>query len=92
MSYLFGDELGYLRGTLRFDIDMVIDADPEYVAQAIEKGYNGLLFVHSEYAHPEWRPDREGKVMPWTTLVNRIELDKITKANDARLKEEDDGE
>ena len=92
MAYMLGDDLGYIRGTLRYNVDLVVDADPNYVSIALEKGFNTLLFTHSEYAHPEWRPDRDDPMIPWTAMVERIDKDKITKANDARLKEEDTSE
>lgn len=89
--YMFGDELSYLRGVMRYHIDLVVDCDPEFVAQAVERGYNTLLFTHAEFAQPQWRPDAADRIaIPWTNMVERIERDKIDKAADNRLKEQDD--
>lgn len=85
----YGLVLRTLRGVWHYDIDMVVDSDPDYVALAFDRGYNTLLFTHAQYAHPDWRPDADNRVS-WSDFVGRIESDITIKANDKRLQDNDE--
>lgn len=81
--------LAHLRGVWHYDVDLVVDSDPDYVALAINRGYNTLLFTHAQYAHPDWRPSAD-KNTPWADMVEIVHRDLTAKANDKRLQDEDE--
>jgi hypothetical protein len=85
----YGHILTALRGVRGYNIDLVVDTDPDYVALAIDRGYNTLLFTHAQYAHPDWRPSADESTS-WSDLVGRVEADLTTKANDKRLQDKDE--
>lgn len=85
----YGDVLRTLRGVWHYNVDMVVDSDPDYVALALDRGYNTVLFTHAQYAHPDWRPDSAKKVS-WADFVGRIESDLTIRANDKRLQDKEE--
>jgi hypothetical protein len=76
----------YRRGG--YDVDLVVDPDPEQVRDLIAAGFNTLLFTHAQYAHPEWRPDTDPGVQPWDSITQQVADLARAKAADARLKGE----
>jgi hypothetical protein len=71
-----------------YDIDIVVDPDPGAVIHLIEAGFNTLLFTHSQYAHPSWRPDADTGVKPWGEIVEFTAKVAKMKAADARLRQD----
>lgn len=70
-----------------YDIDLVVEPDPGQAQEIITSGYNTLLFTHSQYAHPSWRPDTAKGVRPWGDIVDLTEKLARLKAADERLKD-----
>jgi hypothetical protein len=86
----YGRILNAIRAIWRYNVDLVIDSDPDYVALAFSRGYNTLLFTHAQFAHPDWRPDAGHAATPWNSLVGRVHDDLTAKANDKRLQDKDE--
>lgn len=79
----------YLANRLRrggYDIDMVVEPDPWMASELIKRGYNTLLFTHSQYAHPDWRPDAGKGIQSWQEIVDETAKQAIMRANDGRLR------
>ena len=53
-----------------YDIDLVVEPDPSAAAGLIGAGFNTMVFVHSQYSHPAWRPDTDPGVRPWADIVS----------------------
>lgn len=54
-------------------VSLVVDADPQVVLEATERGLVSVLYVHPKFSRPEWRPDRDQTPRPWDDLVAEIE-------------------
>lgn len=72
-----------------YGIDLVVEPDPSAAQELIKAGFNTLLFMHSQFAQPEWRPDTPAGVTPWKAITDRVQADARAKAADARLKGDD---
>lgn len=72
-----------------YAIDLVVDPDPATVRELIAAGFNTLLFSHAQYSHPEWLPDTDKGVQPWTEITQQVADLARAKARDARLRNED---
>lgn len=68
-----------------YDVDLVVDPDPVTVSGLIEAGFNTLLFTHSQYSHPSWRPDAAKGVEPWASITQQVAQLARLKAQDNRL-------
>lgn len=80
----------YLANRLRrggYDIDMIIEPDPYLAQEMIKQGYNTMLFTHSRYTQPGWRPDAGKGVQPWAEITQQVATDAKMKAADERLKD-----
>lgn len=73
-----------------FAIDMVVEPDPRVAARLLGSGLTVLNYIHSSYALPQWRPDYERKIKPWEEISKEMDLLTLLKAQDARLREEED--
>jgi hypothetical protein len=92
VSYAESQTHLYLANRLRrqgYDIDMVVEPDPWMASEMIKRGYNTLLFTHSQYSHPDWRPDAGKGVQAWQDIVDETARQAILKAKDARLRAEE---
>jgi hypothetical protein len=69
-----------------YDIDLVVEPDPSAAAGLIEAGFNTMVFVHSQFSHPDWRPDTDPGVRPWDDITKQVADQARMKAADARLK------
>ena len=72
-----------------YDIDLAIVPDPGHAQYFINAGFNTLLFTHSIFALPEWRPDTDKGVRPWDDIKQQVADLARKKAADARLKDSD---
>lgn len=70
-----------------YDIDLVIEPDPEVAAHLITLGYNVMLFCHAQYAVPSWRPGYKHTPVPWDILAQQVADEAYLRANDARKDE-----
>jgi hypothetical protein len=70
-----------------YDIDLVVEPDPNVASGLIEAGFNTLVFVHSQYSHPSWRPDTDPGVRPWADIVRQTTEMAKMKAADTRLRD-----
>lgn len=75
-----GRQLGY-------DIQMVIEPDPEVSKRLIIAGYNVLTFTHAQYSVPSWRPDATTKLRSWDELAAEAERESYLRINDPRKEE-----
>ena len=73
-----------------FAIDLVVEPDPIVAAHLLAAGYTTLNFLHYAYALPQWRPDFEPKVKPWKELEQEAIEGALLRAEDARIKKEED--
>lgn len=69
----------------RGPVDFYLDADPTWVAKALEMGMTALLFSHPTYARAEFRPDASRGVRPWSELVAERTRQQAMIAADKRL-------
>lgn len=72
-----------------YAIDMVIVANPQAAAELIEAGFNTMLFIHSAYAQPSWRPDAPKGVRAWDDVVTAAVRQAKLQAADERRGNED---
>jgi hypothetical protein len=70
-------------------LDFIITDNPDDIEHAMKATVPSLLFVHPLYAVPEYRPDWDGPVTPWGSMVKEIERRTIEAGADQRLKFED---
>ena len=69
-----------------YDIDLVVEPDPVVAHGLIAAGFNTLVFVHAQYAHPSWRPDTGTGIQSWDDINRQVAELARMKARDARLK------
>ena len=74
---------------LGYDIDLVVEPDPSAAAGLIGAGFNTMVFVHSQYSHPAWRPDTDPGVRPWDDIAKQVADQARMKAADSRLRSDD---
>ena len=72
-----------------YDIDLVVEPDPAAAAGLIGAGFNTMVFVHSQYSHPAWRPDTDPGVRPWDDIARQVADQARMKAADSRLRSDD---
>ena len=48
-----------------------------------------MVFVHSQYSHPSWRPDTDPGVRPWDDIARQVADQARMKAADSRLRSDD---
>lgn len=72
-----------------YDIDLVVEPDPAQASELIRAGYNTLLFTHSHYAHPSWRPDAGKGIESWGKIVDATARIAKMKAADERLRSDE---
>jgi hypothetical protein len=73
-----------------WDIGLFVDGDPARVALALANGAPTLLYTEPSYSRPQWRPDTDKAPRRWDLLVDEMERQKILKADDPRLGQDDD--
>ena len=71
---------------LGYDIDIVVEPDPRAAHGLIAAGFNTIVFVHSQYSHPSWRPDTGTGIQSWDDISKQVAELARMKARDARLK------
>lgn len=71
-----------------YAIDLIVEPDPVVAAQLLYRGFSVLNFLHTAYSHPEWRPDFEEKVKPWSMLEEQVTKDIILRTGDKRMEQE----
>jgi hypothetical protein len=49
-------------------VELVIEPDPSKSVSLLNDGFNVMTFTHSSFAVPQWRPDYEHKVKPWSEI------------------------
>lgn len=64
---------------------LLIDSNPRAIEAVFPLGINGLLFVSPKYAEPNHRPDYDGAVKPWKSLVKQLEWQDEMYEKDSRL-------
>lgn len=67
------DSLESLRSA-GYAVDLVVDASPDRIAQAMKLGMPGLLFAHPSFARPEFRPDAQRGIREWSVMQEEIDL------------------
>lgn len=72
-----------------YAVDLIIEPDPVVAAQLLYRGFSVLNFLHSAYSQPEWRPDYEAAVKPWSQLEERVTKDIELRADDKRMEPEE---
>lgn len=68
-----GDRIDQYRGLMASGpLELVVDADPDAVAGAMDLGVPALLFAHPRTSRPEWRPDFDRTPRPWSQVAHRV--------------------
>jgi hypothetical protein len=78
-----------MRGVGR-TVEMLIDSDPYVIAAASKLGIVCLHYVDPPYARPEFHPSFVEEITPWDQMVEQIELDRIKRAEDTRMAEDEE--
>jgi hypothetical protein len=78
-------QLTRLRANGMTNIELLIDSNPMSIEKVFSKGINCLLFVAPRYAEPNHRPDYDGTVKPWKSLVKEMDWQDEMYENDPRL-------
>lgn len=76
-------QIGRLRANAE-QADMLLDPDPEVVAEATRQGITGLLFAHPKYASPKFRPDYSYTPKPWDEIASEMTRQRLLRDNDPR--------
>ena len=72
-----------------YGIDLVVVSVPDEAMALIATGLNTLLFTHAQFAHPNWRPDTDKGVQPWSDITQQVADLARMKAKDERLRPDD---
>lgn len=67
-----------------YDIEVIIEPDPQVCAHLLREGFNTMVFTHAAYAIPSWRPDYEGAVRPWDELASEVGIQAVLRERDKR--------
>ena len=70
-------------------VELLVEPDPLVVAAVTRLGVVCLHYVDPPYARPEFHPDRREEITPWNQMVEELEQQKIIRAADNRMFEED---
>ncbi|MEU7147098.1 hypothetical protein AB0B15_03515 [Streptomyces sp. NPDC045456] len=75
--------LGYLTGT-GMKVDLVVEPDPAVSVELLVRGYPVATLTLPHFAKPEWRPDYQQGLRPWTELVAETQAQAHAHASDPR--------
>lgn len=64
---------------------MVYEADMDAARALLNAGVPTMLFLHPQYAHPEFRPGYTSEATPWDDLVAEKTRQQEARAMDTRL-------
>jgi hypothetical protein len=73
-----------------FNVDLVIDPNPDSAIHLLSNGFNVMTFTHSAYALPQWRPDYAEKTRSWDEIIGYEDQMARLRAVDKRLNEKDE--
>lgn len=76
-------QLGVLR-SFGCNIEFVVEPDPAVATVLLEHGFPVFAALHPQYSRPEFRPDFEGTVVPWDSLVAEVDRQREQRASDER--------
>lgn len=69
-------------------LSCVFESDMEVAGKLLEAGVSTFLFIHPQYAHPEFRPGHStSEPTPWNDLMSKVVRQKEARATDTRLKD-----
>lgn len=71
-----------------YAVDTVVEADPDVAAALLAAGYDVLMFCHTHYSQPSWRPDYQFRVRPWDSLAEQVAHEAYLRAEEERRKKE----
>lgn len=72
----------------RYNVDIVFDPNPSTAAFLLSSGFSVATLIHSSYALPQWRPDYEEEIKPWSKIQEHETLMAKLRSIDSRLNEE----
>jgi hypothetical protein len=76
---------GYLRTARKLralgPVDLVISDDPGALGDLLGNGFTISPLLTPAYARPQWRPDWDGDVRSWDSMLTEVELQRRHKAN-----------
>jgi hypothetical protein len=71
------------------NVEILVDPDPLVAAAVTRLGVICLHYVDPPYARPEFHPAFTDGPTPWNQMVEELEQQKIMRAHDTRMFEED---
>jgi hypothetical protein len=77
-------QLRYVAG-IGTRIELLIDPSPSRCAAAMHAGITSLLFAAPRYQRPEWRPDAEHGMRPWSQISAELDKQAEEAATDSRV-------
>ncbi|MFI1796509.1 hypothetical protein ACH427_04010 [Streptomyces sp. NPDC020379] len=77
------DAVGQLTGA-GIKVDLVVEPDPRITAELLALGYPTATLTLPHFAKPEWRPDYDGNLRPWDSLIEEMEAQADAYASDTR--------
>lgn len=69
------------------NLGLVYEADMRAAKALLNAGVPTMLFLHPQYAHPEFRPGYQSEATPWSDLVAEKIRQQEARAMDTRLNE-----
>lgn len=77
-------QLRRLRYEWGYPVMLVVEPDPDIAVDLMADGYTTMLFLHPEYAKPEWRPDHEHAMKTWDEIRDMRTKDIDRRVTDVR--------
>ena len=71
--------------TYQPDIGFLVEPNPETAAYCVRNGVPVMAFAHPRYSQPEFRPDHEATIIPWSDFEAEVTRQEELRANDTRL-------
>jgi len=81
-----------LRFSYGYNVELVVEPDPDQAADLFDAGYTVLGYMHPSYSHPSWRPLRGpgSDAVPWGELRGVVMRDRLEKASDRRTETQEE--
>jgi len=73
-----------LRFSYGYNVELVVEPDPDQAADLFDAGYTVLGYMHPSYSHPSWRPGYEGEMQGWADLAESVKQDRLLRVKDQR--------
>jgi hypothetical protein len=77
--------LRYLTRHRGYVLDFVVVNDPESAREVLERGVPVMMYSQPAYGLPEWLPGARKGAEKWSSLVSKVEADRMARFEDKRM-------